>query len=417
MTSDLAYRVAQRFLVAEVLTKQWLMGVRRGWLSLLKPTINNWRDVFAALDRLIEFATNLEEQVLLVRRGPYTSSPYMSEGKELRAAFKVLKSALVDQRLSAEFWHGQATGGPGHLQHRKEDGEKMFEVYRDNFAGTLTTHIKTRRNPAKGRWNDTRSAEITELLDNILEILRTDAKRLDDAMRAEEEHGITVTRENFAEPAFREFSFGRMKVIVVAPDASGNLIKDYVRSLDRAHTLSSRKGFGKLWYGLMFVKSTQYENFTPEEKAAYAELGYENMESRSGVYHSGDDRVVLTTPPDDAERVVLHELGHRYWFKFMTPANRARFNGLVQTNTSKKVRDFPSGPTDEEGHDKPVLPVSSYGRKSIEEAFAEVFERYVSGGDMDRDQLESFRSVLASEDEKDSLAQQVVTRFLYACRQ
>ena len=417
MTFELEHRVAQRFLVAEILTKQWLMGVRRGWLSLLKPNIRDWKDVFSAFDRLIGFVRNLEEQVLLVRRGPYTSSPYMSDGKELRAAFKALKDVLVDQRMSAEFWHGQATGGPGHFVDRKEDGEKMFQIYRDNFAGTLTTHIKTRRNPAKGRWNDTRSAEITELLDNILELLRADAKRLDDAMRAEEEHGITVTRENFAEPAFREFSFGHMKVLVVAPDASGNLIKDYVRALDRAHTLTSRKGFGKLWYGFLILKSSQHEKFTEEEKAAYAEYGYANMESRSGVYHSGADNVVLTTPPDDAERVIIHELGHRLWFKFLTPANRARFNALVQTNPSKKVRDFPSGPTDEQGIEKPVLPVSDYGRNAIEEAFAEVFERYVSGKDMNRDQLESFRSVLASEDEKDSLAHQVVSRFLHAYHQ
>jgi hypothetical protein len=121
------------------------------------------------------------------------------------------------------------------------------------------------------------------------------------------------------------------------------------------------------------------------------------------------------SPPTDAERVIIHELGHRYWFKFMTPANRARFNALVQTNPSEKVRDYPSGPTDEHGVEKPILPVSAYGRNAIEEAFAEVFERFVSGKDMDRDQLESFRSVLATEN--DSLAQQVVSRFLHACHQ
>ncbi len=70
-------------------------------------------------------------------------------------------------------------------------------------------------------------------------------------------------------------------------------------------------------------------------------------------------------------------MGHRYWFKFMKPEQRARFNGLVRTNPSKEVRDFPSGPT-EDDVEKPVAPVSDYGKSSIEEAFAEVFERYVS---------------------------------------
>ena len=416
MTSDLSRRVAQRYVTAELLTKQWLMGVRRGWLSLLKPPIHDWPDVFKAFDRLIEFVNNLEEQVLFVRRGPYTTSPQMSEGKELREASKRLKDVLNDLYSSAKFWHLQATGKPGDpFVQRKDDGERMLQIYKDNFAGTLEVHVKTKKDFAKGRWNDTRSAGITELFDKILEILRADAKRLDDAMQAEEEHGISVTRENFAEPAFREFSFGRMKVIVIDPSATGTLVKEYVRALDRAHTLTSQKGFGKLWYGVVFLKSSKYEKLTEQETAEYAEYGYEQMEARSGMYHSGEDNVVLTTPPNDAERVITHELGHRYWFKFMTPANRARFNAAVVTNPSKKVRDLPSGPLDDEGREKTVFPVSTYGRSSIEEAFAEVFERYVSGGDMDRDQLRTFKTLLASE--KDSLTQHVVDRYLHARQQ
>jgi hypothetical protein len=79
----------------------------------------------------------------------------------------------------------------------------------------------------------------------------------------------------------------------------------------------------------------------------------------------------------------------------MTPANRARFNDLVRTNSSVKVRDFPSGPVDLEGWKKPVAPVSNYGKSSIEEAFAEAFLHYVYDRDMDQDQIESFRTVLA----------------------
>jgi hypothetical protein len=91
---------------------------------------------------------------------------------------------------------------------------------------------------------------------------------------------------------------------------------------------------------------------------------------------------------------VIHEMGHRYWFKFMRPEQRARFNALVKTNPSKDTRDFPSGPKDEDGNEKPYEPVSDYGKSSIEEAFAEAFMKYVLEEDMSRGQLESFRTVL-----------------------
>lgn len=108
--------------------------------------------------------------------------------------------------------------------------------------------------------------------------------------------------------------------------------------------------------------------------------------------------VVITAPPDSRfTATIIHELGHRYWYKFMKPEQRARFNDLVGTNPSERSRDLPSGKTDLEGWKKPVTPVSNYGASTIEEAFAEAFEHYVSEGDMDRDQLESFRSVLGSD--------------------
>ncbi len=212
---------------------------------------------------------------------------------------------------------------------------------------------------------------------------------------------------------------------------------------------------------------------------------------------------------------VVHELGHRYWYKVMKPGQRQRFNDLVRTKASLHQRDYEQGPhkpgwrsmsfdlqakraaldkllgelaravegdhkagriwaeaedlaatwearlrdflpkvpglsvreAEEaisvvlssidglsllseaeavEGWEawqraflhadlpqarqtlsdyldvaskivsKPVAPLTDYAESNIEEAFAEVFEAYVMGEDMNRDQLESFRSVLSS---------------------
>ena len=193
---------------------------------------------------------------------------------------------------------------------------------------------------------------------------------------------------------FQDFNFGDMKVIIVDPEISIFENSWYVRRLREAQALIQQKGFSKIWRGTLFILSKNYKQLSPADQAAYAELGYKNLESQAGTYHSGADIIKITSPAQASlTNTLVHELGHRYWYKVMNPEQRARFNGLVRTNPSEKTRDYPSGPT-EDGVEKPVTPVSDYGASTIEEAFAEVFERYVTERDMNRDQLESFRSVL-----------------------
>lgn len=194
--------------------------------------------------------------------------------------------------------------------------------------------------------------------------------------------------------AFDEFSVGDLKVILLDPNINAHESSYYAKAFIQAREALRAKGFAKLWYGVFFVTSREFKKLSPEDLAAYKELGYETLESQAGTYHSGEDIVKITAPPTGLPRTIIHEMGHRYWYKFMRPGQRARFNDLVKTNPSKKVRDYPSGPTDEEGLEKTVVPVSTYGKSTIEEAFAEVFEHYVDERDIDRDQLESFRSVL-----------------------
>lgn len=59
--------------------------------------------------------------------------------------------------------------------------------------------------------------------------------------------------------------------------------------------------------------------------------------------------------------------------------------------------------------ERPVTPVSNYGKSNIDEAFAEVFAHYVLEFDMNRDQLESFRTVLSFEK---GLLNRIMRRFL-----
>jgi hypothetical protein len=220
------------------------------------------------------------------------------------------------------------------------------------------------------------------------------------------------TQEGLAK-GFDEFSIGNLKAVILDPNVSLHEASGYAKRLIEARALLKQKGFEKLWYGVLFVTSREYRQLDPASLAAYKDYGYDTLESQAGTYHSGENIVKITAPPNgDLTRVIIHEMGHRYWYKFMTPGQRARFNDLVQTNSSKQVRDYPSGPTDQEGFPKPVTPVSDYGKSTIEESFAEAFEHYVNEQDMNRDQLESFRSVLARTVPMDKSSVMRFTEFL-----
>lgn len=365
-------RIARRF-KAELLTKQWLMGVRRGWLSLLKVKPHGWDGIMKAFDHLRSFVDNLEDQVFYVRRGPYTSVPSMTESQKAKDAFKAVREAISDATRRARHWM-EAELDPkfiGRGTFSVEEGAKMRKLYEEKFGDLLTTYVPTRG------LNQHREANITELLDKLLEILRADAARLEQTIQTEKGMGLDVTKQVFEEPAFKEFSLGNMKIVVTDPKGNGHRIRPYIRMLDIAHTLTTKKGFGNLWYGVLLIQSTDFNNLSDWDKANYEKAGYKDLQSTAGMFHSGRDVVSITAPADDRLiGTVIHELGHRYWFKRMSSEQRARFEGYLQ-----------------EG----VLPVSEYGKTNAVEAFAEAFMWYCVGRDMNRDQIESFRAVLASE--------------------
>lgn len=412
---DLTARVARRF-TAEVLTKQWLMAVRRGWLSLMKPQIQDWDDVFRALGKLHTFASNLQAQVLNVRRGPYSSPATMSTGEELRKAFKDLLFQVEDAGSSALHWRQCAEGKTPF--NCRPDGEKMLALYQSDFNGATARSKELRGGRA-------RSAPLTEFLDDVLEILYKDAKRIRDHEEKHPGEDLDVTRD-----VFKEFQLGGAKIVVLDEKTNGRAIETYIDLLDKAYQDLKRKGFGKVWYGAILITHGDYEKLGDAEKAAYARAGYKNLESRAGTYHSGEDIVKITAPPEAYfQTTVIHEMGHRYWFKFMTPAKRAKFEMLVEGTYTKahavmlnqdRLTDDARDDMQtiwrklESGQEPSVLEkdfleelyknlgiragiplVSQYATSDIREAFAEVFERYVSESNLSRPQVESLRSVLA----------------------
>jgi hypothetical protein len=479
-------RVARRF-QAELLTTEWLAGVRKGWERLTQPRIETWEDVSKAFDDLIAFIQNLRDQVFFVRRAPAT----LDSG--IKVQFDRITVALKSCRSTAKSWMEVATGQRDYLGDNRSEGERMFDLYRSKFGALLTTRFKAPKAPS-----GTREGEITELVEKLLADLRADARKIDKSMQLDPQG----TEEMWGQPAFKEFDLHGMKIVVDDATVSAKQIKQYIRLLDLAYESLKARRLQSAWYGVLLI---QCEN-----------CGGENPWSNNGVggsyTHLADVVRIYSRPSMHVARLVVHELGHRYWFKAMNSEQRARFEGLVRAperlkgrpkepisnrilrlyrdckSLVKGVADFrlPDMTPEEaktryhgvighyvamiQGHlsafkkytpeeglktlaedvDKlaelansysrfedvirktkrpwaealqgwadaveayarrianeaqkfditdtsRVAPVSDYGESNIREAFAEAFLHYVMEYDMSQDQIESFRSVLSSE--------------------
>lgn len=328
--NHVARQVARRFLVAELLSKQWLMGVRRGWTSLLKPTINGWPDVFKAFDKLIAFVDNLEQQVTYVYRAPALSMPFafQEENTKIKEAFKSLRDTLKEQRGSAEHWYNvdrdPETYGRGTFT--KDQGEKTLELYKQNFEGMLETHVKTRPSPKQNKYLTTRLAPLTEVMDKILELLRDQAKYLQKAIDTEGPATEDGTKTEYSEPTFTEFDIYGVKVVINDQTVTPSQIRKYVGYIKEAYAALKAKHLTEVWYGTFFIQCD-----------ACGGVNYNTGGGVGGNYPIGPDVVnIFVRPSSFIVELLAHELGHRYWFKKMSQGQRGKFESLIRAYRKPK---------------------------------------------------------------------------------
>ena len=339
--SSIATRVAD-----EVLTKQWVMGIRRTWLKLMKPKIRTWADVQRAIDQCRAFVRNLRDEVFYTRRGPYTGTPTMTEGGKVDKLLKTLESEFLDARSRAKFFEdvSKGVGLPGG-QFTAEQAEQSLRAWGNDFEDSLSAGIQ---------------GSLTTVLDKVLKLLREDAKRISEHDDFADAHGLDRHQPN---NAFKQFDLNGVKVIVDDSKASAADIRYYIKLLDRAHQLLKKKGFGKVWYGEVFIQCEKCGGDNPYG----AELGV------GGHYRTGPDTIsIFERPSKSVTELVVHELGHRWWFKHMKRENRLRFEDWISAG---------------------LVPVSVYGGKHHHEAFAEAFAWYTLGKSMTPQQVETFKQV------------------------
>jgi hypothetical protein len=138
----------------------------------------------------------------------------------------------------------------------------------------------------------------------------------------------------------------------------------YIAQCKEAKALLARRNLGFLWYGNFEVKAGSTRPANPN--GAQFKTGAE-------YYRQGDKVVIYSDPSPGLSRLLIHELGHRYYFKYLSRGEQERFRewfGQVMASTE-------------------------YGKSNSEEDFAEVFADYVMGTDLTRDQIDRLKAFLS----------------------
>jgi hypothetical protein len=353
----LAPRVARRFL-AKTMDKEWLMAVRRGWLHLLaamKPgSKERENEVFRQIRTFIQ---NFEEQLRFIYK-PFRALLKMDpQGKRYQKALENLRT-VVDQVEDQSYRKRQDVEWMNETYRKRED-EIRRKYGLPEYGPMLTTEesehlISTpdynaalwkkypeleefgrQREHISDLWyawmdtgfNEAKEKQLTPAFDRLLKVLYDDAREIKQLAES--------GQEMETEEVFTNFDLDGVKIIIDDRTVTPIQVKQYIKYLDETHQLMKAKGFGKMWYGRIFVKCEECGGKNPLGE------GY----GVGGDYTIGTEDIrIFDRPQPKIVRLVAHEMAHRYWYKHMSGKQRAKFEDLVKV---RKPLNLPRLPTHE----------------------------------------------------------------------
>lgn len=336
-----------------LLTVEMIRGWRRGLQLLLRPDVETFGDAIAAIQALQEFFRRIEQQVqdnltvLLTAKG----RTYENTEARYRELMEWVRQHLVLADESAQFWKSGGHGEP--------EQQQMLRLYRTDFADALSIFDKRKARTHNGeRYGTGTQVPFLEGADKLFSLLREIA-------RFHAAQGVEPrTRVD------REYDLHGMKFITLIPEASRLEMKLPIEGFDRAYQLLHRKRLDAGWYGRVLL--------LPDARAGENQYG-KDFGVGGRYYQRQDDiqiyQAMLTVKPERLASLLLHEIGHRYWYRTLQQPQRQQFIEWIRQDDVKAV--------------------SHYGSMAPEEAWAEVFMAYCDNSlEMSRDQIDSFKAVL-----------------------
>jgi hypothetical protein len=387
---------------------EWINGIRKGWRQMIAKTRRypdryekatgfdfdkitaSAKGAAGALDELIDYVKRLRAD-LLVNKGLWTTRANTRKAKGLSVDFDALKAKVVsalnkaedtaaDTRHRVKFWADVLTPGTGEYQ---LDGGRRRKEAEDSIASFQRYVNSVFLSVEEGA--DIAERAIDVMLDNLRDVLG----KLPSALKfmGQRGHGepdivhIGKATVFFADspeagdrPTGRTGSGGKPWLptgpkaqgpygIMAASPRAPAYRRDYIEQMKKAEALLRQRGLGFLWYGRFSVHCKECGGQNPHGPEFTVGASY---------YRQGDYVAVYDDAHQHLYRLIAHELGHRYYYKFMSSQDRADFDRFFG-----KVKS-----------------VSKYGGMATEEDFAEVFKDYIDGRDLERAQIERFKQFI-----------------------
>lgn len=345
----------------------WVKGVRL-WVKKVfapKAQYESLEDLIAHLKRLKDYDLERFWSYLVLNKG------LLPRGEEADTIIQRLRLKVRDEMKSARDLLDDDLGKIQYSLDAMTPGTRVYDM-----DGGTTLSFYQRRDPADPFRAAVLGYEelVKETLGKVEDVLSGKVLRAISAFLAKYAEGLDFESQEI----LLEYNIGRMKLVYEgkpAPNytvdnpepADPTELSDYIPYFQEAKALLDRKGFRDLWYGATLIGCPTCGGENPLGKHFGVGAHYVIQKDRV---------VVFMKPRRFMVELLIHELGHRYYFKFMDQGDRARFASYF----------------------KEVSAVSDYGSSNPEEDFAEVFSHFVLGRDMTRDQLERFKAFLAKKD-------------------